>query len=240
VRAWPVWKKVVVGTACLLGLVSLIQTPWRPALGLLGLLVLVTVVLAVDAWGLRGRVPLLRSHDMLHAAAGWAMIGGLLLGAAVLAGPAQASPSSGSPTARVTAPNSPRTVAPLPSAEPPQNPAVIVESPSPSPTPSPTTSPSPTPTRSPSPSPPRGVTFLNAPLSARLGRPVSLAVLTAPNTSCSISVGYTSAPDLSNATSDSQGNVRWTWRVSRFAPAGTWPIVVSCGGVTATTQITLS
>jgi len=84
------------------------------------------------------------------------------------------------------------------------------------------------------------VSFLNAPLSAQRSQTVTLRVKTAPNTACSIDVGYPSGTELDSAISDGAGNVSWTWRVGRHVPPGTWPIVVSCQPGTASTYITVS
>jgi hypothetical protein len=122
---------------------------------------------------------------------------------------------------------------------PPVTPTPAIVDPTPAPTPTPTPRPSATPQATPSPTP-ATVTFLNAPLTGRLGRPVSLRVRTAPGTTCSIDLGYTSAPDLDPAQSDADGLVSWSWRVSRSAPTGTWPVAVTCGSARASTQIVLS
>ena len=114
---------------------------------------------------------------------------------------------------------------------------VGVPSPTPQVSPSPQVSPMPTSTSSP---PPALVTFLNAPLAAHRGRSVSLQVRTTPVTTCTIVLGYPSAPRLDPATSDAGGAVSWTWRVAGPAPAGTWPVTVACGGTSATTQLVVS
>lgn len=84
------------------------------------------------------------------------------------------------------------------------------------------------------------VSFLNAPLSAQRSQTVTLRVRTAPNTACSIDVGYPSETELDSAISDGAGNVSWTWRVGSRVPPGTWPITVSCRTGTASTYITVS
>jgi hypothetical protein len=63
----------------LVGAAWIVQAPGRPILGLLGLLPLVIVALAVNVWGVRARVPLLRSKNPILAMAGWGLIGVLLL-----------------------------------------------------------------------------------------------------------------------------------------------------------------
>jgi hypothetical protein len=129
---------------------------------------------------------------------------------------------------------------PAPVATPPAvTPTPVAAVPPPAETPAPTPTPSPTPRATPSPTP-AAITFLNAPLTGRLGRPVTLQVRTTPRTTCSIDLGYTSAPVLDPSLSDSGGRASWTWRVGRSAPTGTWPVTVTCGGVRASTQIVVS
>jgi len=216
-------------------------TAWRPALGLLGILVLACVVLKINPRGLRSHVPLLRSANPAHVTGGWLLIGCLVLFSLVLAVRPPGAPSTaGAHTARHIPPSAPlggptavpgtttpSPVAPTPSAE---------ASPSPSPTPSPTR----IPTSRPAPAA-TAVTFLNAPLSSRGGQIVTLFVRTNPDTACSIEVGYPQPPPgLDPAMSSRTGDVSWTWRVSRQAPPGSYPITVSCGRAAATTQITLT
>lgn len=111
---------------------------------------------------------------------------------------------------------------------------------SPTPDTTPTPSPTPSPTRSPTPTPAKaGISFLNAPLFAHRGQTVTLRAATTPNTQCTAVPGYLTSPGAMTAVSDGAGLVSWTWRVSNGAPSGTWPIAVSCGSATATTQITL-
>lgn len=69
---------------------------------------------------------------------------------------------------------------------------------------------------------------------------MTLRIETAPNTDCSIDVGYPSELELDSATSDTTGNVSWTWRVGKHVQPGSWPITVSCGTSTARTQITVT
>jgi hypothetical protein len=95
-----------------------------------------------------------------------------------------------------------------------------------------------TPLATPTPTP--AVSFPDGPLSARPGQRVTLKAQAEPDAECSIQLGYTGAPELDTATADSNGTLSWTWRVSRQAPAGTWPITVSCGGGSASTSLTVS
>jgi hypothetical protein len=80
------------------------------------------------------------------------------------------------------------------------------------------------------------VTILSAPV-ARQGGSATLRARTAPATACTIAIGYSGAPTPAGMTSDASGNVSWTWRVSDNAPNGTWPVTVTCAGVSATAQL---
>ena len=88
------------------------------------------------------------------------------------------------------------------------------------------------------------VTFVNAPLTVGRGGNATLQAKTAPNTSCSIEVDYKSGPStaagLVPKTSDSAGNVSWTWKVGANTTPGEWPITVTCGSVSAQTAINVT
>jgi len=121
-----------------------------------------------------------------------------------------------------------------------------VGAPPPPSTPTPTARPTAAPTTVPPPPPPAAVTvaFLNAPLTVPHGQKANLQVRTAPNTGCSIVVVYKSGPStaagLGSATSDGAGNVGWTWIVGTRTTLGSWPITVTCAGVSAQTTITVT
>ncbi len=223
-RNWPVRTQLVAGIACLVSVIWILQTPWRPTLGLLGFVTLATVILATDAWGVRSRLPLLRSQNPRVAAGGWGVIGGLVLVTTILAAVAPSSPSSSRQHPRPSS-------APFQTA----TSSLVPVTPSPPPSPIPVAAPRTTP----EPSSP-AVSLLNAPLSVQRSQTVTLHVETAPNTDCSIDVGYPSGPDLDSATSDDTGNLSWTWRVGKHVQQGSWPITVSCDTGTASTQITVS
>jgi hypothetical protein len=117
--------------------------------------------------------------------------------------------------------------------------------------PSPSIKPSPTPTPlSPTQTPQQPVvaqttvTFVNAPLAASRGSNVTLQARTSPNTNCSIEVDYKSGPSTASGlvpkTSDSAGNVSWTWKVGTNTTLGSWPITVTCGNGSAQTQISVT
>ena len=88
------------------------------------------------------------------------------------------------------------------------------------------------------------VAFLNAPLTVARGHDATLQVKTAPTTSCSIEVDYSSgasiAAGLLPKTSTSTGTVSWTWKVGANTAPGSWPITVRCGDGTARTQIAVT
>lgn len=96
--------------------------------------------------------------------------------------------------------------------------------------------PTPSPTRAPSAS---AVVFVDAPLTAERGDQVTVRVRTTAHTTCSITIGYPSAPSLSPTESGADGAVAWTWQVRNKAPRGTWPLAVTCGSSTASTHITI-
>jgi len=216
-RSWAPWKQVLAVVVSLVGVAFVAQTPWRPALGLLGLLTLATVLLAADTWGLQSRVPLMRSEHPLLAGGAWGVIGGVLLLVAILALLGQSPSSSSRRSATLMAPR-PSPVAPAPT------PATI-----------PVTAPKVTATPT-----PESVAFLDAPLYVERGQTATLHAQTAPDSDCSIEVGYPSPPDLDEATSDGSGIVSWSWRVGRSVEPGSWPITVSCRTGSGTTQITVT
>jgi len=84
------------------------------------------------------------------------------------------------------------------------------------------------------------VTFVNAPLTAHRGSEVTLRVLTLPHTTCSITVGYPSAPQLPPHQSSADGTVAWSWHVNSFTKRGTWPVAVACGNGSGASQIIIT
>ena len=216
-RSWPRWKQVPAIAVSIVGVAFVAQTPWKPALGLLGLLTLATVLLAADTWGLKSRVPFMRSEHSLLAGGAWGVIGGVLLLVAILAlvGPGSFSSSPRSATLMAPRP-SPVSLAPTPATIPVTVPSVTT-----------------TPT-------PESVIFLDAPLYVERGHTAILRAQTAPDSDCSIEVGYPSPPELDEATSDGSGIVSWSWKVGRRVEPGSWPITVSCRTGTGTTQMTVT
>ena len=219
------WQWVAAGAAGLAGAVCLLLTPWRPGLALLGLVAIAIAALAADVRGLRSRVPLLNSSDPRRAAGGWAALAALFAATALVVVPARGAPGAEPVAGR---PSPARTAVPTPTS--------IPVAATPSPTPSPTRRPTPTATPRPTPTP---ITLTISSQTVQRSERVTLRAQAAPNTVCTAAVGYPSPPTLSPSTSDNSGRVSWSWRVGSV-PAGTYPITVTCGGVTATTQITVS
>ena len=118
--------------------------------------------------------------------------------------------------------------------------ATATATPVPTPTPRPAT---PAPVQ-PAPVQPAGVSFVNAPLTARHGQATTLIGKTSPNTGCSIRVVYKSGPSKAQGlvakTSDGAGNVSWTWIVGSNTTPGQWPIYVTCGSANGQTYITVT
>jgi hypothetical protein len=76
------------------------------------------------------------------------------------------------------------------------------------------------------------VNFFNTPLSAQPGHVAALRVRAAPNTHCSIEVFDASGAPMAgiiDRTTDSAGDVTWTWFVDPTTKPGSWPIFVTCG-----------
>lgn len=143
------WKQVLAILGYLLIAIWVVQTPTKPALGVLGLLSLAAAWLATNAFGLRTRIPMFRSANRFEAAGAWSGLAFAILLAASLAG----APPNSSYTGVGSGPS----VSPSPigvaQEQSPTTAASASQSPSPSPKPSPSPSPSPSPVPSPSPSP---------------------------------------------------------------------------------------
>jgi hypothetical protein len=240
------WKEILAVCGYVLIAAWIVQAPTNPLLSLLGALCLITVFLATNAGGLRGRLPVLRSGNPLVAGTGWLAIGLVLIGVAAAEQPTGSPSLSNSSTAANTRPYAPRSES-VPSPTQAAS-AVRTTTPSPSPKPSPSPSPSPTPTPVASPTPPAPATtpiaFVNAPLTAAPGQNVTLYVRTAPGAACNITVYYASGPStakgLTPKTADGAGNVSWTWKVGTRTTPGSWDVVVGCGNATATTTLNVT
>lgn len=68
----------------------------------------------------------------------------------------------------------------------------------------------------------------------RPGGSASISVKTLPGSACTIAVTYTDqkipskSAGLIPALSDDFGTVNWSWTVDDYAPAGSWPVTVTC------------
>jgi hypothetical protein len=211
----------------------IVQFPWNPSLGILGLLSAGTVVVAFNVLNSRKRIPVFRSSNKLVAGAAWSIVALAMLVAAGAAAPSSSNQPQGSPGVALGGSSpTPTEASPIPTP---------ILGPSPSPKRSPSPSPKPTPPRA-SPRPVRTpITLVNGPLTAAPNQIVTLYVRTARKTYCTIEVDYSSgastASGLTPKTSDTGGNVSWTWKVGGRTKAGTWPITVSCGNSSAKTSI---
>jgi hypothetical protein len=71
----------------------------------------------------------------------------------------------------------------------------------------------------------------------------TVRVQTVASASCTIVVQYASGPSkargLEPKTADGAGAVAWTWVVGPNTTRGTWPITVTCGGISASTAFTV-
>lgn len=217
----------------------IVQLPTNPALGILGLLSVAAILLAFNVAGSRTRLPIFRSSNKVLAAAGWSAVVIAMLVAAGFAQPPSANRPAGNP-AVATRQTSPSPVLALPT----ESPSASTTPPSPKPSPSPSPTPSPAASAAPPPPAPTPISILNGPLSAARNATVTLNAKTASSVNCSIAVNYASgtstAAGLTPKTSDSSGNVSWTWKVGGSTTRGTWPITVSCGNNSAGTTITVT
>ena len=88
-----------------------------------------------------------------------------------------------------------------------------------------------------------GLTISSVTSPVSRGSNVTLSAKTSPGASCTITVNYKSGPSkasgLGPKTADSSGVVSWTWKVGSGTTLGTWPISVTCNGVTQTTTFTV-
>jgi competence protein ComEC len=75
------------------------------------------------------------------------------------------------------------------------------------------------------------------------GASATLTAKTSPNAICSITVHYKSGPSSAKGlfpkSADAGGMVSWTWTVGAKTTLGTWPIDVTCGGITQSTTFTV-
>ena len=90
---------------------------------------------------------------------------------------------------------------------------------------------------------PKNIEITNVSSSVSPGEYAYISVQGEPNTDYSITVIYNSGPStaagLYTKTSDSNGNVSWEWKVGTRTASGTYPIIISGGGKTYTTEFTV-
>jgi hypothetical protein len=86
--------------------------------------------------------------------------------------------------------------------------------------------------QAPNPKAPEGAAVESLLSPAKAGTNTSISVKTNPTSSCAISVTYNDVPakdsGLITKTADAYGVVNWAWTVESSAPAGTWPVKVTC------------
>jgi hypothetical protein len=103
---------------------------------------------------------------------------------------------------------------------------------------------SPAPTVSPAPPAQTGtLAITQAPSTVRRGNVATIAVHTTPGATCTITVEYKSGPShahgLDPKQADSNGNVIWSWIVGTNTTPGSWPVIITCGGQTVRTAVTV-
>lgn len=90
---------------------------------------------------------------------------------------------------------------------------------------------------------PKNIEITNVSSSVSPGEYAYISMQGEPNTDYSITVIYNSGPStaagLYTKTSDSNGNVSWEWKVGTRTASGTYPIIISGGGKTYTTEFTV-
>ena len=90
---------------------------------------------------------------------------------------------------------------------------------------------------------PTTVTITSAPGTVGRGYQASVTVKTQPAASCSISVYYKSgrsvAQGLTTKKASASGVVSWSWKVGTRTTPGSWPVVITCGGASARTYVTV-
>lgn len=94
------WKQIVATLGYLVIVAWIVQLPWNPALGILGLLSLAAVLVAANSLHLRMRLPGFRSPNKLVAGATWSGVAVLFLITAAFAQPSTTpgSTSNSTPT----------------------------------------------------------------------------------------------------------------------------------------------
>ena len=253
------WKQLVASISYIVLAFWLLQVlVGRVGLAVFALAILATVWLALNAWNLRSRVPLLSSSSRGQHLAGWAVLGLILLfsfswsqaspaapiasvnhNTGVGGGSSTTQPQAlATSTAEPTATKSSATPSPTPTTTPTATPAAKTVA---TQAPAPTHPATPAPTQAPAPPPAAFVSFPNGAVSASPGQTALLSVATTPNSACSIEVDYYSGPShaqgLVPKTSDAAGRVSWAWIVGTRTTPGQWPITVTCGSASGQTYI---
>lgn len=163
----------------------------------------------------------------------------IAVGALTLTGcSAQVTPSadlSASPAARANSSGS--SAAATPATPPAPSPAPVQSVPQssqPSPTAPPVSAP---PSQPASPSPKTEVKIVSLTSPIRHGSNATAVAQSSPSANCNIDVIYKSgsstAQGLYPKKADSQGRVAWTWMVGTRTTPGSWPVIITCDGVTA-------
>jgi hypothetical protein len=79
---------------------------------------------------------------------------------------------------------------------------------------------------------PEGVAVVYVTSPVQAGSNSSIMISTNAGSSCTIAVSYNGVvsddPGLAPKDSNAYGSVSWTWTVAKSAPAGSWPIKVTC------------
>jgi len=90
---------------------------------------------------------------------------------------------------------------------------------------------------------PAKVVITKYPGTVRRGYTASITVKTGPNANCSMTVRYKSGPSkaagVGPKTANASGVASWSWKVGTNTTPGSWPVIVTCGGATATTVVTV-
>ena len=87
----------------------------------------------------------------------------------------------------------------------------------------------------------KSVTITTAPGTVRRGATAYVAVNAWSKATCSISVYYKSgrstAQGLYTKTAPTSGKLSWSWKVGTRTTPGSWPVTITCGGVSAKTYV---
>jgi hypothetical protein len=87
------------------------------------------------------------------------------------------------------------------------------------------------------------VVITAAPGAVRRGAYASVSIKAWSGASCSIGVYYKSgrsvAKGLYAKKAAASGRLSWTWKVGTNTTRGSWPVAITCGGVTARTVVTV-